>query len=139
MLCASLLTAAALLLMLTSSTFSTDIYVSSSTGSDAAAGTDPAHPWRTLGRVSNVTLAPGDSVHLFPGDVFEEPLVLLAAGWTCPDHGMRGFFEGVRVNATHASVEGWVVDPALPMPAVGVQISVDGVPCLQTVANVPRP
>ena len=131
---ASLITAALLTTIVAE-----DIYVSSSTGSDAAAGTDPAHPWRTLGRVSNLTLAPGDTVHLFPGDVFDEPLALLAAGWTCPDHSMLGLFEGVRVNATHAFVNGWVVDPALPIPPVGVQISVDGVPCVEVVANVPRP
>jgi hypothetical protein len=117
-----------------------DFYVSSSRGSDSAAG-DVAHPWKTLGRVSNMSILPGDSVFLQAGDVWSEPLVLEAAG-SCRSDAMRGFLEDISITLTDATVTGWVVDPQLAgggMPAVPVRVTIDGQTVLQAMANVSRP
>lgn len=128
-----------------------ELYLSSSSGSDTNAGTTPSRPWRTFARLGTTTLHPGDTVHLFPGDTFDEPMVVLAQGWGCPGAAMEGFFEGVQITPAGVRVLGWVVDTAVG-PAglqgsttrpvqqpVGVLITVDGEPVLETVADVPRP
>ncbi|MEL7059711.1 MAG: right-handed parallel beta-helix repeat-containing protein [Acidobacteriota bacterium] len=56
-------------------------YVSSSSGDDAAAGTSPGAAFRTLDRVAQIELQPGDTVRLLCGDVWRvEPLHLVASG-----------------------------------------------------------
>lgn len=51
------------------STNATNYYVSTS-GNDAAAGTSPTTPWRTLSKVCTFTFAANDSILLKRGDVF---------------------------------------------------------------------
>ncbi len=55
-------------------------YVSSTQGDDAAAGTSPAQPWRTLARASAQPLAPGDAVLLRAGERFVGQLVIGSSG-----------------------------------------------------------
>lgn len=122
-------------------TRSRDVYVSSSAGSDDATGADSAHAWKTLSRVRNASLAPGDTIHLAGGDKFAEPLIVMTSGMRCTDGhvAMRGFFEGLHVSNGTAVVTGWVVDPTDPIEAVGVRIAIDGVTALETVASCRRP
>lgn len=47
-------------------------------GSDSAAGTSAAVPWRTLSRVDSAALAPGDHIHLEGGASFDQPLAPFA-------------------------------------------------------------
>jgi hypothetical protein len=55
-------------------------YVSASGGEDAAAGTSESSAWKSLARVSQVPLAPGDQVRLAGGDQFQGMLTLDARG-----------------------------------------------------------
>lgn len=52
----------------------TTYYVSARSGDDANAGTDQAHPWKTLDKVNDIAhgLGPGDSVLLERGSVFSD-------------------------------------------------------------------
>jgi hypothetical protein len=114
-------------------------YVSSSVGSDAASGTDPARPWQSLARVASATVRAGDQVLLAAGDVWSEPLVI-----GCTGKGMRGDFEQLSINATGntATITGWVVDSRLPgggSAPVAVQVLVNGTVAASAVANVSRP
>ena len=110
--------------------FAKDVYVSSSTGSDASDGKTLATAWKTFAKVESVSLSTGDSVVLRAGDVWSDPLVLSGPGAGCHKGGMRGLLEAVVVNATSVFVEGWVVDPGLPnngTPPVAIRVEVDGV------------
>src|SRR5439155_6167764 len=56
-------------------------YYVSSGGSDANAGTSPASAWRTVSKVNNARLAPGDSVLFEGGSTFSDaPLMPGASG-----------------------------------------------------------
>jgi hypothetical protein len=117
-----------------------EVFLSSSSGSDDAAG-DKAHPWRSFTRLTNEPLAGGDSVYLAAGDVWNEPLLIARAGIGCLGH-MRGVFEALNISPTAAVVHGWVVDPGLPgngTPPVDIRVVVDGARVLDTVANISRP
>ncbi len=50
----------------------THYYVSTS-GNDANAGTSPARPWATIGKINGMTLQPGDTVHLH-GAITDHPI-----------------------------------------------------------------
>ncbi|MDM7925247.1 MAG: right-handed parallel beta-helix repeat-containing protein, partial [bacterium] len=50
-------------------------YVDSSNGNDAAAGRTPSEAWKTLSRVNDAELLPGDSVLFRRGDVFRGQLI----------------------------------------------------------------
>ena len=45
-------------------------------GSDSSAGTSAAAPWKTIGRLEQVALRPGDIVYLKAGATFAGPLIL---------------------------------------------------------------
>ncbi|MFI7532653.1 hypothetical protein [Streptosporangium sp. NPDC049376] len=55
-------------------------YVDSEKGDDAAAGTSPEKAWRSLGKVNDARLRPGDVVRLSRGGVWQGPLRLRAKG-----------------------------------------------------------
>jgi len=56
------------------------VYYVSSQGDDTKAGTSPATAWRTLQKVNNTQLKPGDSVLLQGGQTFDGPLVPWGSG-----------------------------------------------------------
>ncbi len=58
------------------STIAGTTYYLSPTGDDAAVGTSPAAPWRTLARANRVDLAPGDRLLMEAGASFPGPLHL---------------------------------------------------------------
>ncbi|MEG2769426.1 MAG: hypothetical protein RR902_01265, partial [Oscillospiraceae bacterium] len=49
----------------------TSFYVDSANGNDAAKGTSPSTAWKSLGKINELTLKPGDKVLLKAGSVFE--------------------------------------------------------------------
>jgi hypothetical protein len=59
-------------------------YYVSPSGDDAGAGTSPSSPWRTLGRVNRVALAPGDRILLQGGATLAGTLVLDSADGGTP-------------------------------------------------------
>lgn len=50
----------------------TNYYVSASEGNDNNNGLSPQTPWKSLLKVSSVTFAPGDTIHLKAGDLWDE-------------------------------------------------------------------
>jgi hypothetical protein len=58
---------------------STRYYVDAA-GNDAAAGTSPAHPWRSLARVQAATLRPGDTVAFRRGSTFSGSATIAGSG-----------------------------------------------------------
>jgi hypothetical protein len=99
-----------------------DFYLDSRSGSDLAAG-DRSHPWRSLGRLAQEILVPGDTVHFVSGSEFkggiaidqsgtaEAPITLKATGdgppprFTNPDARVLNG-NGIQVNARHVVIEG---------------------------------
>lgn len=55
-------------------------YYLSAAGDDAAVGTSPEQPWRTLARIVQASLQPGDRILLRAGDKFVGQLILQASG-----------------------------------------------------------
>src|SRR5207249_11716542 len=55
-------------------------FIDNAAGNDSSSGTSESDAWRTLGKVSNVTLAPGDRVLFKRGGVWAGPLTLSKAG-----------------------------------------------------------
>ncbi|HUA32613.1 MAG TPA: right-handed parallel beta-helix repeat-containing protein [Candidatus Binataceae bacterium] len=55
-------------------------YYIDASGTDSNPGTDPATPWRSLAKVSNAVLAPGDVVALKAGDTWRGTLALHSSG-----------------------------------------------------------
>ncbi len=55
-------------------------YVSASAGSDANSGSSTATAWKTLGKVNTSTFAPGDTIYLKRGDVWNEALIPPSSG-----------------------------------------------------------
>ena len=78
-----LITASALLLLCSTATFAnaqTHYYVSASSGKDRNNGTSEEKPWKSLARVAQAKLSPGDTVHFKSGDVFNGQLVIDESG-----------------------------------------------------------
>jgi hypothetical protein len=69
-----------LFLFCAASASATTYYVSSSTGSDANAGTSSATPWQTIAHVNGQTFLPGDSIVFKRGDVWNESLAPGSSG-----------------------------------------------------------
>lgn len=55
-------------------------YISQSQGSDLNPGTTQAQPWKSLARLLQVSLKPGDEVRLRRGDVWRETLIVRESG-----------------------------------------------------------
>ncbi len=81
----------------------TTYYVSSSTGNDVAAGTDPSTPWQTLAKVSSVTLQPGDTIALLAGDSWNEPLTPHGSGVPGQPITLTSYGNGARPQISAAS------------------------------------
>jgi parallel beta-helix repeat protein len=66
--------------------FAATYYVNANGGHDGFSGTSPllpgasTGPWQTLGKLANATLAPGDTVYLACGSVWNETLQLRSSG-----------------------------------------------------------
>jgi hypothetical protein len=49
-------------------------YLDNASGSDSNSGRSPGAPWRTIGKVNSIALAPGDTVYLKRGGIWRETL-----------------------------------------------------------------
>ena len=128
-------------------------FVVAADGDDSAAG-DAAHPWRTLRRLANLTLAPGDEIRLRAGDVWNEPLVLgggegvgltgFVDALSCDKEGRcsaHGWAVNCQDGQAHAGARGCLLPSGSPaVPPVRVQLRVDGVGVgVEANANLSRP
>ena len=77
------------------------------TGGDDAGPGSKTQPWKTLGRLANLTLAPGDTIYLTSGDTWAEQLTLGAA----IGDGMAGCMDKATGCAGgNCSIVGWAVN-----------------------------
>lgn len=121
-----------------------DYYIDAVRGDDARQGQGPAYAWRTLARLNNVVLKPGDRVLLAAGSVWREPLEIRRSGerdapirvtaWgTGPrpriDAGGVAQYGVAILNAEYVSVSGIEVTNDGPPagPRFGVLVSADNV------------
>ena len=121
-------------------------------GDDAAAGRDAAHPWRSLARLANLSLAPGDAIYLRAGDEWAEPLVLGGSDGA----GMAGCIDHLTcTEGGNCTAAGWALDcmdpvqhgaagckmpnSSAPLPPVTVSLQLDGVEVASSVAKLSRP
>jgi hypothetical protein len=130
------------------------LYVSA-VGSDAAAGTSPSTPWRTLARVNAEVLNPGDVVSFRAGDSFPgsllltrsgsatEPITVTAYGTGAKPQILAGMVHGVHIlnaeyivlsglkitgpgpDATLNTGDGVLIENALPVERTLSSITVD--------------
>lgn len=107
-------------------------YVDANKGDDRLAGTSDAQPWRSLARVRDFPLQPGDRVLLMAGSVWREPLTISRSGRsgapiivTATGAGARPRIDvggvsahGVGIfNAEYVTVSGLEVTNSAPQPA----------------------
>jgi hypothetical protein len=78
------------------SAWSTDYYVSSSKGSDQLSGLSPAQPWKTLNKVKNLVLTPGDRILLKRGDIWREDLAIVGSGSETGSLEITAYGEGPK-------------------------------------------
>lgn len=117
-------------------------YLNVLSGNDAFGGTSEAQPWRSLARMRDVALRPGDRVLLAAGSVWKEPLTITRSGKAdapiivgVSGTGPRPRIEaggisphGVAViNAEYVTVSGLEVTNDAPQPAqrFGVLVSAE--------------
>lgn len=60
--------------------FPTNYYISSSTGNDSGDGKSVATAWKTISRLNNKSLQPGDSILFSRGDIWRETLIIPSSG-----------------------------------------------------------
>eukprot|EP01045_Picozoa_sp_COSAG04_P016251 COSAG04_NODE_1341_length_7154_cov_3.686322_3_plen_395_part_00 len=127
-------------------------FVVAADGDDSAAG-DAAHPWRTLRRLANLTLAPGDEIRLRAGDEWDEPLVLgggdgvgltgFVDALSCDKEGRcsaHGWAVNCQDGQAHAGARGCLLPSGSPaVPPVRVQLQLDGVEVASANASLSRP
>lgn len=127
-------------------------YVANS-GDDAGPGSK-TQPWKTLGRLANLTLVPGDTIYLTSGDTWTEQLALGGTigggmagcmdketecgaggncsfvGWAldCDDHGPPHGGKGCQLPSHSAA-----------LPAVKISVQVDGTEVASSIAKNARP
>ncbi|WP_235523635.1 right-handed parallel beta-helix repeat-containing protein [Sphingobium sp. Leaf26] len=74
--CLSCLSAAGLPTIAHAATY----YIDATRGDDRFSGTSDAQPWKSLGRIRDVLLQPGDRLLLAAGSVWKEPLTITRSG-----------------------------------------------------------
>lgn len=117
-------------------------YVDSTRGDDRAAGTAPALAWRSLARVRDFALRPGDEVLLVAGSAWTEPLTITRSGkGKAPIRvaatgagprpridagGVSSYAVGI-INAAYVTVQGLEVTNDAPSraPRMGVLVSAE--------------
>lgn len=115
-------------------------YISSSVGDDRFPGTSQAQPWRSLARLRDVPLRPGDRVLLIAGSRWTEPLTITRSGRAGAPITVGAIGPGPRpridaggvsphgvgvINAEYVTVSGLEVtnDSATPAQRFGVLVS----------------
>lgn len=123
-----------------SSALAETYYVDSTRGDDRFGGTSPERPWRSIARLNDFPLQPGDTVLLTAGSVWTEPLTLTRSGRADAPIVIAATGGGARpridaggvsphavavINAEYVSVSGLEVtnDAPIPAPRFGVLVS----------------
>lgn len=83
----------------------TAYYVDSRAGDDAAEGTSPERPWKTLAPVNAAELKPGDTVNIKRGSSFTGALTLAASGTAARPLVVRAYGKGAppRISGRDAN------------------------------------
>jgi hypothetical protein len=89
-----------MMLGLSNASSATTYYVSSSTGSDANAGTSSTSAWQTIAKVNGQTFQPGDSILFKRGDVWNESLVPPSSGSLGNTIAFDAYGSGAAPNLT---------------------------------------
>ncbi|MHB0878796.1 MAG: hypothetical protein ACYC5O_22380 [Anaerolineae bacterium] len=95
-------------------------YLDSRNGSDDNPGTSAALPWRSLARLDELALAPGDTVNLAAGSEWQGPLVIAASGTAEAPITLQAYGKGVRPAIYNPAYWGVAVDVR------GSYVNVDG-------------
>lgn len=115
-------------------------YVDATKGDDRSSGTSKDQPWRSISRIGDFPLQPGDRVLLAPGSVWKEPLTITRSGKANAPIVIAAMGGGPRpridaggvsphgvavMNAEYVTVSGLEVTNDAPSPAArfGVLIS----------------
>lgn len=67
-------------IIIITSAWGMDYYISSSKGSDQNSGLSADQPWKTMNKVKNLVVKPGDRILLKRGDVWRENLAIAGSG-----------------------------------------------------------
>ncbi|HKY81032.1 MAG TPA: right-handed parallel beta-helix repeat-containing protein, partial [Sphingobium sp.] len=117
-------------------------YVNSLSGDDGFSGTSGDRPWRSIARLHDVPLQPGDQVLLAAGSTWKEPLTLTRSGKAGAPIVIAATGDGPRprieaggvsphavavLNADHVTISGLEVtnDGPVPAPRFGVLVSAE--------------
>ncbi|HKK63198.1 MAG TPA: hypothetical protein VJ951_11570 [Bacteroidales bacterium] len=88
--------------------YATSYYVSSSEGKDKFSGTTIGKPFKTLARLNEVYLEPGDSVFLKRGDLFRGSLLINSSGKRAERIVFNAYGEGAEPVLSGAEeIKGW--------------------------------
>jgi len=103
-------------------------YVNALTGDDRTAGTTATQPWRSLGRLRDLALQPGDRVLLAAGSVWKEPLTITRSGRAGAPIiiGTTGAGPRPRIDAGGASPYAVAVINAEYVTVSGLELTNDG-------------
>lgn len=97
--------------LMSSASWATTYYVSSSFGNDANNGLAPSTPWRSLGKVAASRYLPGDQILLKRGDIWRESFNPPSSGTSGSPVVFGGYDTGnkpsIRGSNTYNSVANW--------------------------------
>lgn len=102
-------------------------YVNSATGDDRADGLSDMRPWRSLARVRDFPLKPGDQVLLMAGSAWKEPLTLTRSGRSGAPIavGVTGVGARPRIDVGGVSPHGVAVLNAEYVTVSGIEVTND--------------
>ncbi len=106
-------------------------YYVSPSGSDASAGTSPTAPWRTVNKVNNASLQPGDGVLFQAGATFSDATLMPPTSGSGSARIVFGSYGTGRATLTKGvwmSSQAWLgfKDLAITGPAQGIVASAGG-------------
>lgn len=102
-------------------------YLNSISGDDRFSGTSQAQPWRSIARIRDVALQPGDRVLLAAGSVWKEPLTITRSGKADAPImvGVSGIGPRPRIDAGGVSPHGVAVINAEYVTISGLEVTND--------------
>ncbi len=103
-------------------------YINSAVGDDRFSGTSQERPWRSVARVRDFPLKPGDQVLLAAGSVWKEPLTVTRSGRAGSPIviGVTGTGPRPRIDAGGVSPHGVAVMNAEYVTVSGLEVTNDG-------------
>ena len=133
------------LLLITVNSYAATYYLSSSTGNDSRTvlqAQKPSTPWKSLGKINAITLAPGDVVYLKRGDVFTGSLMVGQSGtggqaitFSAYGTGANPRISGFTTLSSWTNEGRGVYSASLTTPALNM-VTLDGV--VRTMGRYPK-